>query len=105
MEKIFVEHPWIIVVVVLWTLPWKAAALWRAARRGHIGWFLTIVILNTLGILDILYILVFSRWGGEKKAVNSEEPQQPEQGEDEFPTYKANKSKFVSGTKGRSTIV
>ena len=61
MEKFFLDNPWIIVLILIWTLPWKAAALWRAARRGHLGWFLTIILLNTLAILDILYIFVFSR--------------------------------------------
>lgn len=60
MEKILVENPWIILVFLLWTLPWKGAALWKAARRGHIGWFLTLILLNTLGILDIIYIFFFS---------------------------------------------
>lgn len=66
MEKFFLDNPWIIIVILLWTLPWKAAALWRAARRGHIGWFLTLIILNTLAILDILYIFVFSKWNNKK---------------------------------------
>ncbi|MEI7621688.1 MAG: DUF5652 family protein, partial [Candidatus Moraniibacteriota bacterium] len=45
----------------VWTLPWKAAALWRSARRAQLGWFLTMVVFNTLGILEILYIFVFSQ--------------------------------------------
>lgn len=60
MEKIFLEHPWIILLVLIWTLPWKATALWKAARRGHLGWFLTLILFNTLAILDILYIYFFS---------------------------------------------
>lgn len=60
MEKILVEHPWIIVIILLWSLPWKGAALWRAARRGHLGWFLTLLVFNTLAILDIIYIFFFS---------------------------------------------
>lgn len=68
MEKLLLEHLWIVIAVLLLTLPLKAAALWRAARRGHLGWFLTIIILNTLGILELLYILIFSKWGLEKAA-------------------------------------
>ncbi len=60
MEKIFLEHPWIIMLILLWSLPWKVVALWRSARRGHLGWFLTMTILNTLAILDIIYIFFFS---------------------------------------------
>lgn len=60
MENFFVDHSWVIVLILLWTLPWKAAALWKSARRGQLGWFLTLMILNTLAILDILYIFAFS---------------------------------------------
>ena len=64
MEKILegiINNPWVIVIVLLWTLPWKAVALWRAARRAQFGWFLTMIVLNTLGILEILYIFIFSK--------------------------------------------
>jgi methionyl-tRNA synthetase len=48
-------------LVVLWTLPWKGVALWKAARRGSKPWFVTLLVLNTLAILEILYIFVFSK--------------------------------------------
>ena len=107
MEKILLDHYWIIIAVVLWSLPWKAAALWRAARRGHVGWFIALIILNTLAILDILYIFVFSKWGMKKvEEAPAPQPQQVEMNkEEEIPTYTSNKSKYVSGTRGRSTIV
>jgi len=55
------SHQWIMVLAILWTLPWKGAALWKAARRQSLAWFIALLILNTLGILDILYIFIFSR--------------------------------------------
>lgn len=51
----------LIALVALWTLPWKGVALWRAAKRGDKKWFIAIVALNTLAVLEILYIFVFSR--------------------------------------------
>ncbi len=45
----------------LWTFPWKAWALWLAARRGDIWWFLALLLLNTLAVLDIIYIFVVAR--------------------------------------------
>lgn len=74
MEEIFSQYPWIIGLILLWTLPWKAAALWRSARRGHLGWFLTLIILNTLAILDIIYIFFFS--GLKKENVKNDNLQQ-----------------------------
>lgn len=48
----------IIVLAALWTLPWKGYALWRAARIGDTWWFVALLILNTLAILDIIYIFL-----------------------------------------------
>jgi hypothetical protein len=50
----------------LWTIPWKAIALWKSARRKELTWFIVLMIFNTLAILEILYIFVFSR---QKKEV------------------------------------
>jgi len=30
--------------------------LWRAARNNHKWWFLAILLLNTLGILEMIYV-------------------------------------------------
>ena len=54
-------HQWIIVLVAIWTIPWKGMALWRAARNRSIAWFVVLLIVNTLGILDIIYIFAFSK--------------------------------------------
>jgi len=35
-------------------------ALWKAARNGSKGWFIALLLTNTI-ILEILYIFVFSR--------------------------------------------
>lgn len=54
-------HPWIIVLAIIWTLPWKGVALWKAARKMDLAWFIAILVLNTLGILEIIYIFLFSK--------------------------------------------
>jgi len=51
----------LVLVLVLWTIPWKGVALWKAARAGSVGWFIAILLLNTLAILEILYIFIFSK--------------------------------------------
>jgi len=48
-------------VLVVWSIIWKGMALWKAARLGSKGWFVALLIINTLGILEILYIYVFSK--------------------------------------------
>jgi len=54
-------NPWAILVITAWTLPWKGYALWRAAQRREQWWFVALLILNTLAILEIIYIFAFSR--------------------------------------------
>lgn len=42
--------------IIIWTVPWKVYALWLAARHGHKKWFVALVVLNTLAILEIYYV-------------------------------------------------
>lgn len=44
---------------MIWEAIWKGIALWYAGRNNHKGWFIAIFILNTLGILPIIYLLWF----------------------------------------------
>ncbi len=50
-----------IILVMLWTIPWKGVALWKSAKKNHKAWFVVMLIVNTLAILEILYIYVFSK--------------------------------------------
>jgi len=49
------------VLVFIWSLIWKGIALWKAARAGSKNWFVALLVINTLGILEILYIFVLSK--------------------------------------------
>ena len=53
----------ILIVLMLWVLPWKGVSMWRAARNGHKKWFIALLLINSLAILDILYIYFFSKKG------------------------------------------
>lgn len=46
-------------ILVLWEIVWKGIALWKAARESQRYWFVAMLILNTAGILPILYIFLF----------------------------------------------
>ena len=51
---------WLVISLgVAWSLVWKGIALWYAGRNAHLGWFITLFIVNTLGILEIIYIFAF----------------------------------------------
>ena len=59
-----------IFLALAWSLFWKGLALWRAAKRGDMWWFIAFLVVHTLGILEIIYIFGvtrarlsdFSRW-------------------------------------------
>lgn len=46
-------------IVVLWSFVWKGLALWHAARNGQFWWFVVLLIVNTIGILEIVYLFGF----------------------------------------------
>lgn len=46
---------------VVWELVWKGLALWRAARRDESTWFVILLVVNTLGILPIIYLLTHQK--------------------------------------------
>ncbi|WP_321420586.1 DUF5652 family protein [uncultured Methanomethylovorans sp.] len=48
-------------VLVFWDLMWKGIGLWKAARNEEKYWFIAILIINSLGIVPILYIYVFQK--------------------------------------------
>jgi hypothetical protein len=61
MENIDSNILWLIIILTLWTIPWKGLALWRSARLKNKWWFIALLLINSLGLLEILYLFVFSK--------------------------------------------
>lgn len=51
----------VVLLLGLWSIPWKGIALWRSARNGQKWWFIALLVVNTVGILEILYIFGFGK--------------------------------------------
>ena len=66
------------VIFLVWSLVWKGLALWRAAELRQKGWFIAFLIVNTIGILEILYLYVFSRKAKIAAAPSNRPPQPPQ---------------------------
>ena len=47
-------------ILLAYSLAWKAASLWRAAKDDSKPWFATLFAVNSAGILDALYIFKIS---------------------------------------------
>lgn len=53
--------PWLIpliVILAIWDAVWKMIALWKSARNNNLAWFIFIGIINSIGIVPIVYILM-----------------------------------------------
>ncbi len=61
MDTSFLLEPAFIILIVIlsiWDAVWKIIALWKSARNNHLAWFICIAIINSVGILPIVYILI-----------------------------------------------
>lgn len=59
--QFLLSHPLYFFLIIAWSTIWKGVALWYSAQRRDTGWFIAIFLLNTLGILEIVYLFVFTR--------------------------------------------
>ena len=41
---------------LLWSIFWRGLALWHSGRRGQEWWFAILLVVNTIGILEIIYL-------------------------------------------------
>ena len=51
----------VLILLMLWSLFWKGLALWHAGRRGQPWWFLIMLVVNSAGILEIIYLLLICK--------------------------------------------
>ncbi len=58
-QSLFFNNDWfsvLFIVLSIWTLFWKGYSLWTASKNNQWKWFIALLLLNTVGILDIIYI-------------------------------------------------
>ncbi len=48
-------------LLIVWSIVWKGLALWAAAHDESKPWFIALLIINTAGILEILYLYIFRK--------------------------------------------
>ena len=71
MQVYLMTHPWIfwvIIFIIIWSIIWKGLALWKASKNNHLLIFIIILILNTLGIFEIIY-LTYMHFKNKKEAL------------------------------------
>ena len=55
------------IITTVWSLAWKGWALWIAGGKRSKPWFIALLVINTFGLLEILYIFIFSKRGENNK--------------------------------------
>jgi len=63
-ETLFTFNPTMLIWLIplaIFDLVMKGIALWKCGRNNQLPWFVFILILNTAGILPIIYLLFFQK--------------------------------------------
>lgn len=50
-----------LIILIFWSIFWKGLALWKAAKNNQKYWFVAILIVNSIGLLSILYLAFFQQ--------------------------------------------
>uniref|UniRef100_A0A7C4RAZ0 DUF5652 domain-containing protein n=1 Tax=candidate division CPR3 bacterium TaxID=2268181 RepID=A0A7C4RAZ0_UNCC3 len=58
-ERFYTLFNVMLIVLLLVVLLLKGLALWRSARLNHNIWFWIFIFVNTLGILEIVYLIIY----------------------------------------------
>jgi Family of unknown function (DUF5652) len=52
------QNDYFLIALGVWELTWKGFALWRAAKNNHKYWFVPLLIINSMGLLPIIYLSI-----------------------------------------------
>jgi methionyl-tRNA synthetase len=63
------NNPLFLLSISAWSMIWKGLALWRAAKNDQKYWFVGLLIINLLGIPEIIYLVIFDKENWLKKQV------------------------------------
>jgi methionyl-tRNA synthetase len=63
---------WGIIPIVVWSSFWKGLSLWHAAKRNETWWFIALLVINTVGILEIGYLLLVVQLFRDKKPLQKQ---------------------------------
>ena len=74
----FINNGWALFLILIWSLFWIGCSLWFAAKRDQKWWFLVLLILNTAGVLEIIYIFFVAKkkWDDVVNLFRKSKPQQ-----------------------------
>jgi methionyl-tRNA synthetase len=59
--QIFQPSSPVFYVIIAWAVIWKGIALWHAARGRQLAWYIALLLIQTVGILEIIYLIFFRK--------------------------------------------
>lgn len=62
-----INNPYIWIPLLLVDLTLRGLALWKSSRKGEKYWFVALLVVNSVGILPLIYLLI-QRYKEGKKA-------------------------------------
>jgi hypothetical protein len=60
-QALFDTYPVFTTLLLVWMMAWKGIALWKAAELRQKGWFIVMLLVQTLGLLEIVYIFFIAK--------------------------------------------
>lgn len=48
-------------VVMVWEFAWRGFGLWKASKNNQRNWFIAMLVVNSIGVLPIIYLKFFSK--------------------------------------------
>jgi len=81
----------VFLLFIIWSFVWKGIALWKSARENSLTWFIILLLINTFGILEILYIFLFSKINLEEVEKIKKKPSKIKKATKKKTTKKKNK--------------
>ena len=58
----------LVAIGIFWVIAIKGYALWHAARNNQKWWFIALLVINTVGILEIIYLICYRPKNNERVA-------------------------------------
>ena len=73
--KYIFSNPYLSTIFAVWLLVWRGIALWKASRNEQKYWFVALLVINLLGIPEIVYLCFFQKESSWVKKVVIDIPQ------------------------------
>lgn len=60
-STIFGINPAVFGLLAVWEIIWKGLGMWQAVKNNHRKWFIAMLVINSIGILPIVYLKFFQK--------------------------------------------